>query len=274
MHPVSKTAYYCCGIRKEDAEKSNPICGDNFARVFFDNEGLEIFKKFKERRLRNANAVNVTRHRIIDDMLKKELSRNPETPVILIGAGFDTRAYRLDGGVWYELDAPNLIAYKNTKLPAADCKNKLNRIPYDYTTDSLVEKLSFIKGDTRAIIIVEGVFGYLAEDAIQQLIASLQQSSGNHLLICDLAGYTFDRMFGRRLRTLLRNMGAPMTIKTNSPEKIFINNNYVLSEKKSIILRTAELGFLSYPAVLVKYFLKQLPNDYSIFVFEHNPANG
>jgi len=31
MKPISKTAFYCCGVRMQDAESSNPICGDVYA---------------------------------------------------------------------------------------------------------------------------------------------------------------------------------------------------------------------------------------------------
>jgi len=39
---VSKTAYYCCGVRLQDAESSNPVCGDNYAKLFMDSTGKEI----------------------------------------------------------------------------------------------------------------------------------------------------------------------------------------------------------------------------------------
>jgi hypothetical protein len=38
--------------------------------------------------------------------------------VVVIGAGFDTRAFRLCGGRWVELDEPALITLKEAHLPA------------------------------------------------------------------------------------------------------------------------------------------------------------
>jgi O-methyltransferase involved in polyketide biosynthesis len=43
---------------------------------------------------------------IIDDLLREELVANPNLTVVIIGAGFDTRAFRLQGGTWIELDEP------------------------------------------------------------------------------------------------------------------------------------------------------------------------
>ena len=61
---------------------------------------------------------------------------------MIIGAGFDSRAYRLKGGTWIELDEPQVIAYKNDRLSASNCENELNRIPIDFSSESLEEKLS------------------------------------------------------------------------------------------------------------------------------------
>src|ERR1041384_3029437 len=42
MKPISKTAFYCCGVRMQDAEREKPVCGDTYARVFMNEEGLYI----------------------------------------------------------------------------------------------------------------------------------------------------------------------------------------------------------------------------------------
>ena len=115
MKPISRTAFYCCGIRMQDAENANPICDDTYARVFMNEEALRFLETFKDDI--GPNLGNVVRHRIIDDLLRRELESNPHERVLIIGAGFDTRAYRLQGGSWIELDEPQVIVYKNERLP-------------------------------------------------------------------------------------------------------------------------------------------------------------
>src|SRR5437667_14450 len=116
MKPVSKTAYYCCGVRALDAASSSPVCGDHFAQRFMSSDAWTMFEPF--RGLRRPNASNIARHRIIDDLLRTAIQSRPETAVVIIGAGFDTRAFRLPGGRWIELDEPAVIALKETLLPA------------------------------------------------------------------------------------------------------------------------------------------------------------
>ena len=137
MKPISKTAFYCCGVRMQDAERSNPVCNDIYAKTFMNEDGLKILEAFKDET--RTNTSSVARHRIIDDLLRQELLANPNLSVVIIGAGFDSRAYRLKGGTWVELDEPHVIAYKNDRLPVSSSENELHRIPIDFSTDSLEE---------------------------------------------------------------------------------------------------------------------------------------
>src|SRR5215213_9193437 len=125
MKPISKTAFYCCGVRMQDAASSDPVCGDIYAEAFMNEDGVQVFEAFKDET--GPNASNVVRHRIIDDFLRRELLENSDLYVVTIGAGFDSRPYRLKGGTWVELDEPQIIAYKNERLPIEKCENALDR---------------------------------------------------------------------------------------------------------------------------------------------------
>jgi O-methyltransferase involved in polyketide biosynthesis len=125
--PVSKTAYYCCGVRALDAAASDPVCGDKYAERFMTAEAWTLFEPF--RGFRAPNASNITRHRLIDDLLRARLARQPETAVVIVGAGFDARAFRLPGGHWVELDEPALITLKEAQVPAREAPNPLTRVP-------------------------------------------------------------------------------------------------------------------------------------------------
>src|SRR4051812_28971361 len=114
---IARTAWYCCGVRWADAQKREPICGDRFAELFMNDEAKELFRRFED--LRYPNTSNATRARIIDDWLRDRLLADPEQLIILVGAGFDTRAFRLPGGRYVEIDQPELIAEKNRVLPAS-----------------------------------------------------------------------------------------------------------------------------------------------------------
>ncbi|MGZ5028566.1 MAG: hypothetical protein ACXWAT_15480 [Methylobacter sp.] len=63
MKPISNTAFYCCGVRMQDAENDKSICGGIYAKEFMDERGLNILSSFDAEK--NPNAGNAARHRII-----------------------------------------------------------------------------------------------------------------------------------------------------------------------------------------------------------------
>ena len=265
MKPISNTAFYCCGVRMRDAEASKPVCGDRYAKIFMNEDGLRINEAFKDEI--RPNASNVVRHRIIDDFLRRELDANPNLQIVLIGAGFDSRAYRLNDGKWIELDEPQIISYKNERLPVADCQNALQRIPIDFSTDSLEQKLVPFSSRTPVVIVIEGVFMYLEEDAIRSLLQTLCRLFARHKLICDLMSRRFFVKYGRTLHEKIAGLGASF-ITTDKPDEIFIKNGYRIVDKISIVGQAIEWGSVRIPKILFRLFLRNLAQGYSICVFE------
>ncbi len=51
MKPISNTAFYCCGVRMQDAENEKSICRDVYAKDFMDARGLDILAAFKAEKI-------------------------------------------------------------------------------------------------------------------------------------------------------------------------------------------------------------------------------
>ena len=62
-----------------DAEQARPICGDQFAKQFMNEQALEIFERFGGER--GPNMSNVARARYIDDLLREQLDAAPALQV-------------------------------------------------------------------------------------------------------------------------------------------------------------------------------------------------
>ena len=189
MNPISNTAFYCCGIRMLDALRRRPICGDTYARQFMDERAMEIFRRFGGES--GPNASNIARHRYIDDFLRQQLARTPQLQIGLIGCGFDSRAFRLTGGRWFELDEPPLIAYKEERLPAAQAPNPLRRIAIDFAADSLEERLRPLSPEAPTVFVIEGVTMYLPPQSLRATIEVLKSRFPGHRIIADLMTRSF-----------------------------------------------------------------------------------
>ena len=266
MKPISKTAFYCAGIRMQDAELAKPVCGDVYARTFMNEDGLRILEKFKDET--RPNASNVARHRIIDDILRAELAANPDLCVVIIGAGFDSRAYRLDGGTWVELDEPQVIAYKDERLPVEQSKNKLQRIAIDFATDSLEEKLSSFADRSRVVVVIEGVFMYLEQETIARLLQTLHRLFPQHKLVCDLMNRSFFEKYGRTIHEKLTGMGASFKFTADKPEEVFVQNGYRRVAVFSIVEKSMEFQSNKIAQFMLKTVFRTLARGYAIYVFE------
>jgi methyltransferase (TIGR00027 family) len=250
----------------QDAESAAPVCGDVYAKVFMNDEGLRILEKFKDEV--NPNTSNVARARLIDDLLREELQANPDLRVVLIGAGFDSRAYRLNGGTWIELDEPQVIAYKNERLPVSQAQNQLQRIAIDFATETVAEKLAKFAGDGGpTVIVIEGVFMYLDEQTIRQLLQTLHRLFPQHKLICDLMTRKFFEKYGRAIHEKLTGMGAMFKFTVDKPEELFLKSGYRRVACFSVVEKSAEYRSRNILRLIARTFLRTLTRGYAVYVF-------
>ena len=269
MKPISNMAFYCCGARVQDAATASPICGDGYAKLFMNDYGQRIYDKFQTE---TTTTVSMTvRHRIIDEVLRQMLRANNQLSIITIGAGFDSRPYRLAGGNWFELDEPALIAYKNEHLPAETCANPLRRIAIDFCKDSLEDKLSVISSSSPAVFILEGIFIYLDEAQTGALTQTLNRLFPEHLLVCDLVNRDMVEKYGQRLRDIAAQMNAPFKA-IDRPESRFSSGGYQVEAKISLVEVCVDLGLYSVPKYFLNYFLKNEVDGNAVYVWRGQKA--
>jgi len=265
MKPITNTAFYCCGVRMQDSQGASPVCNDTYARRLLGEEGEKLFSLFQSET--RANASNVTRHRVIDDIVKQALARNPGLTIILIGAGLDSRAYRMQGGNWIELDEPQIIQHKNERLPIAECSNPLQRIPIDHDRETLEEKLRKFATNEKVLVIIEGVFMYLHRETIKTTLATLSRLFPKHDLVCDLMTKGFFEKYSATLHQKLGDMGAEFRFTAKRPHDIFAISRYRLVNRVSVISKAVEYGLIKLPKPFPYLFMRTLRNGFTVNVF-------
>lgn len=270
MDPIARTAWYCCGARAQDAAGPRPVCGDTLAGRFMDTEARRVFERFAG--LRKPNVSNAMRHRIIDDALRDRLRERPDQRVLLLGAGFDTRAFRLAGGRWLELDQPAVIALKEQKLPAAQSPNPLQRLPIDFATERLADKLAPWAGEAGVVVVMEGVSMYLHAAQWQQTTRTLRQALPGHLLLCDLLDATFVRRYSRELRQAVRDLGGDFAPPLDDPASMVAALGYRPRATWSIVGHAVEAGAMRMPRWLLNSLLRSLRDGYCVHAFEALPV--
>ena len=126
----------------------------------------------------------VARERYIDDFLRARL-REGLDQVVILGAGFDTRAYRIAGiekTRVFEVDHPATQAVKLKRLTKA-----LGRLPahvtfvaLDFNTQKLEERLNVAgyRDKAKTLFIWQGVIMYLTPEAVDRTLAFITGHSG------------------------------------------------------------------------------------------------
>jgi methyltransferase (TIGR00027 family) len=125
-----------------------------------------------DRRWPGARSSGVARTRLIDDMLAGDL-RQGVRQVVILGAGFDCRAYRIAGieqTQVFEVDHPATLASKQRHLARTFGRRPahVTCVAIDFNRQGLAEVMAGagLHADERTFFIWEGVTNYLTEEAV------------------------------------------------------------------------------------------------------------
>ncbi len=270
MDPIAQTAYYCCGARAADARSITPVCGDHLAERFMDADAQAIYARFAG--FKGPNASNAARHHLIDGLLRKRLRLAPDLTVLLLGAGFDTRAFRLSGGHWIEFDQPSIIERKEAQLPQAQAPNPLQRVAIDFAHDTVAARLAPWAGTPSVTVVMEGVSMYLTPAQWRETTQALHRVLPGHSLVCDLMDATFARRFSQPLFKVIRELGGEPTPAPDDPGAFVSALGYRLHSAESIVGHAVAQGGVRLPRWLLNTLLRPLRDGYRLFEFDSAAA--
>jgi methyltransferase (TIGR00027 family) len=138
----------------------------------------------RERRMPGSLGGILCRTRYIDDVLQRSLAGGLDQ-VVILGAGFDTRAYRIAGMDRvrvFEVDLPGACKAKRSRLESV-----LGRMPrhvalvgMDFDRQDLGEMLcaSGFQTGQRMLFIWEGVTQYITAEAVSHTLEFISRVSG------------------------------------------------------------------------------------------------
>jgi methyltransferase (TIGR00027 family) len=126
----------------------------------------------------------VARTRYIDDFLQ-ECIANEIQQVVIMGAGFDSRAYRFDELKKipvFEVDHPATMAKKKEKIQKklGSLPNHVVYIPIDFLKEKISDKLvqCGYSGKLKSLFIWEGTTPYLIPESVDETLAFVSSNSG------------------------------------------------------------------------------------------------
>lgn len=180
LDPVSQTAMLTAAARAAESGRAHPLFDDPFAELLAGRQGHDLLMQVGVDVAVPSIAI---RTRYFDDVVRAARTARGVTQFVLLGAGLDTRAYRmhLPSSGWYEVDRPPVLAYKRGLLErtGAHPTVALRQIDMDVLDDALFPELAATGLDWRRPIlwVAEGLFAFLEEHSVEKLVAAIARHS-------------------------------------------------------------------------------------------------
>jgi len=192
----SKTAEVMAIIRAMESRRPEEerICYDPYAFHFISRETMEYYSSHmaearavmeqSERLVPGVGISCLVRVEYFDDVVKASIADGLEQLVVL-GAGYDSRAYRIDGLKnirVFEVDHPGTQRLKIGKVREifGSLPDHVVYVPADLAMDDLGQRLAASGYDRsrKTLFITEGLVMYLPPAAVDGLLAFVVKNSG------------------------------------------------------------------------------------------------
>lgn len=206
---VSDTALWVAMYRAIESERPDALFRDPLARRMAGPRGEAIMRSlpFAE----SLGWTMIVRTRIIDDLIARCIADGTRT-VINLGAGLDTRAFRLDlpkGLRWFDVDLPQMIDHRLTYLQGEPPVCEHAHLAVDLRSTGACDTVRAAARDAGgpALVVSEGLLVYLAPREVERIATQLHGEPAMRWWLTDLVTPLLSRMVGTFWQSALA--GAP-----------------------------------------------------------------
>ncbi|MDD1763644.1 MAG: class I SAM-dependent methyltransferase [Methanobacteriaceae archaeon] len=218
---------------ESNKSKETLVCYDPYAIHFISPEIIEFgIKHPEEAKARIEEMENllpglsssiIARVRYFDDFVKKSIDEGVKQLVIL-GAGYDTRAYRIerlkDKVKVFEVDHPNTQSFKKEKIKEifGSLPDHVTYVSIDFETGKLSQML-FENGydkSLQTLFIMEGLIMYIPPESVDETLNFIAKNSGEGSEIIfdyypeSVVDGTTELTIGQNIRNFLIKLEEPL----------------------------------------------------------------
>lgn len=241
---VSDTAFWIAEYRHLESQRKDALFKDPLAGKLAKAGGIHVTGLKGERR---GMAWSVAlRTKVIDDYILEGIQDDVDA-VLNLGAGLDTRPYRLNLSPdldWYEADFPPLIDFKAEMLKDDQPICSLHRRSLDVTRTSERKQLfqEINVAHNRVLVLTEGVIIYLPESEVASLAKALYEEEHFQYWIVDYFSPLLWKFMekGQMFKRLRKN--APFQFKPDDWEGFFEGHRWPLKEMRYLADESQKAG--------------------------------
>jgi methyltransferase (TIGR00027 family) len=221
---------------------------------------------FIDRRWPGPRLSGVVRTRVIDDFVVSAVDGGC-TQLVLLGAGYDTRATRLahaSSAVVFEVDHPATQARKRSLL--GPLPERIRYVPVDFEHDRLLHALADAGFDREqpSCVLWEGVFSYLTPEAIDATLSAMVElcGPGSRILITYVDQRALDpsSSYPQAWLAAVREVGEPFRtgLDPNQAPAFFAQRRLSLRHDESTAEAAVRLGVAGAQSIPGFYRLARL----------------
>lgn len=245
IHDVSDTALWVAAYRENESARPDALFRDALAGKLAGERGRALAATMPGA-AQFAWSI-VVRTRVIDRYVAEAIADGCDA-VVNIGAGLDTRPYRLDvpsSLPWVEIDLPSLVAYKESALAdAAPPGCKVERIAADLA-DAEQRRAALrdvAQRGRRILVLTEGVIAYLGEEDVAALARDLRAHASFASWIVDHTSPFLSKQMKRRRDVNARLQNAPLRFAPADWEAFFRAQGWDMAEMRYLTVEGEQLG--------------------------------
>lgn len=209
---VAVTALLTVYQRYLDTRRKHPYLDDQWPATVVDRISFD-FAQFDQMGPFGGYALTALRCRMMDDWVRLFIAANPTGIVVDLGAGLDSRAFRINppqGYRWFDVDLPAVTAVADDIYPELP---RHRRIAASVTDGSWLQELPT---DRPAVIVADGLYGFLDSDRIRSLFARIV----DHLPAGELIFNSYGPLVLKKSQPVFDKYGVQITWTIDGPEEI------------------------------------------------------
>jgi methyltransferase (TIGR00027 family) len=274
MTPVGMTSQWIAASRALETESADPLYRDPLARELAGTAGFEMMKVMRAAMgtpdTASPDLYLTIRTRYLDDAMLAAVVDGSITQAVILAAGMDMRAFRLDwpaGLTLFEVDRDDVFDHKEAVVERAHARPSCDRriVRADLAQEGWVDDLVAAGYDAArpAAILVEGLLMYLDEVQVKQLLASIGMIApkgswiGADLVNTNMITSTFTAAYMKKLA----DVGCPWKWAVDDPDQFLAEYGW---QGKAVVPGEPEASYKRWPFPAMPRTTPGIPRAYFV----------
>jgi methyltransferase (TIGR00027 family) len=234
IYHVSDTALMVAACRALETDSPDGLVRDPFAAELAGERGMAIARAVPG--LETLRFGVGIRSRFLDEIVAQATADAGIATVLALGAGLDTRPWRLDLRPdlrWIEVDFQAMLDYKSAAMAAHQPKCRLERQAADLNDASARAAVFAAVGEAPALMITEGLLMYLPAETIEALATEPARLSGIRHWLLDLTTPELGKRVGMDRRQAVQHVRAPNHLNGTQILKLLDRTGWISRQRRT-----------------------------------------